>query len=84
MTYDFWFQFSILSNAAGNLKSQLTGQGYILIYTNKKKTNIYNLHTQQNRRKHVKEYNLNKPIVYEDYNIARFNSKESLLCIIQK
>ena len=39
---------------------------------------------QQNRRKHVKEYNLNKPIVYEDYNMARFNSKESLLCIIQK
>ena len=32
MTCDFWFQFSIWRNAAGNQKSEVTGQGYILIY----------------------------------------------------
>ena len=33
MTCDFWIQLSIRRNIAGNQKPQVTGQGYILIYS---------------------------------------------------
>ena len=73
MTSNFWFQFSIRRNIAGNQKPQVNGQGYIFSYSPDKEFKD-NLAADQTWRR-------NLPPVHV---IIKYQQKSQMKCVSHK